>query len=216
MSDLTLSAGAHATREDGMCLMEAVAYISGEPHSDHPECACPVLAAYGRALNDRMPDDLRSALLADLAPRLVGTRSTPEVERRRAYVVADHAVRMIAPLALDAEGLSEQAAALRTLPQIVDPLTARTASYAAASYAAYAAAAAAAAADAAYAAADAAYAAADYAAAAAAADAAYAAADYAAARAAGAAAAAAYAADPPTVWTAARDALIAAMEVANA
>jgi len=197
---MKLTHGSHPDT-DGQCLMESVALLGGEPKTDEPACACPVLAAYGRAINDAMGegaagDALRAKHLADLAPHLVGTRSTPEVERRRAYVLADHAVRAFAPLALDAAGLTGEADRLRALSPIQDAA------------AAHAAADAARAADAANVAANAAHAAnAAYAAhAARAARAAYAA--HAAARAAYASAAANAAA-----WEAARTALIAALEV---
>ena len=100
---MELTCGAHATREDGLCLMEAVALLGGEEHTDKPVCACPVLSAFGRRLNDGMGrgpkgDALRAKYLADLAPRLVGTRSTPEVELRRVFIFADGAVRVLAPI----------------------------------------------------------------------------------------------------------------------
>lgn len=131
-TELTLSHGSHDTPEDGLCLMEAVAFLAGEAHSDHPECACPVLASYARTLNDRMGageegDALRAEHLLPLAQKLVGTRSTPEVERRRAYFLADRAVRLFAPLALEAAGFTERADALRALPEIVDEQTAEAA-----------------------------------------------------------------------------------------
>jgi hypothetical protein len=44
MTTPTLSHGSHDRREDGMCLMEAVAFLAGERHSDRPVCACPVLS----------------------------------------------------------------------------------------------------------------------------------------------------------------------------
>ena len=89
MEALNLTYGTHESRDHGMCLMEAVAYLAGQEHSDQPECSCPVIASYGRFLNDRMGkgptgDALRAKYLAPLASRLVGTRSTPEVERVRA------------------------------------------------------------------------------------------------------------------------------------
>jgi hypothetical protein len=34
MTTPTLSHGSHDRREDGMCLMEAVAFLAGERHSD--------------------------------------------------------------------------------------------------------------------------------------------------------------------------------------
>ena len=99
---ITLTSGSHEDRAKGMCALEAVAFLAGEPHSDAPTCACPVLATFGRRLNDaRWPDDtsrteaMRSAVLA-----LVGSRSTKAVKRaRRAYLV-DCALRWYAPLAI--------------------------------------------------------------------------------------------------------------------
>lgn len=49
--------GAHFSLDDGLCVMEAVAYVAGEPWSDHPKCACPVLGAFMRAWNDGLPTD---------------------------------------------------------------------------------------------------------------------------------------------------------------
>ena len=82
---------------------------------------CPVLAAFVRQLNDEMGegaygewnphgDALRAKYLSDLFPMLVGTRSTPEVELKRAYIFADGAVRVLAPLALEAAGRADAAA----------------------------------------------------------------------------------------------------------
>ena len=133
MSNYTLTHGSHANREEGMCLMEAVAYLAGEPHTYAPECACPVLTEYAIVINDAMGDGpngdaLRARYLHDLAPMLVGSRSTPDVEQARAYVLADHAVRIFAPLALDSAGLGDEAAKLRSLDAVVDKQTAAKAS----------------------------------------------------------------------------------------
>jgi hypothetical protein len=171
---LRLLSGNHESREKGVCLLEAVAWMAGEDHSDHPQCACPVLSAFGRSLNDRMPEDRRQEL-KPLIPLLVGSRKGLEVERKRMYFLADRAVRVFAPIALRACGQEEWAKKLEDLTAIVDQKTARSASkidaaaydaaaYDAAAYdaAAYDAAAAYAAAAAAYAADAAAYDAAAY------------------------------------------------------
>ena len=42
---LELLAGSHTGPEDGMCVMEAVAYFAGEPFSDHPACVSPIIGA---------------------------------------------------------------------------------------------------------------------------------------------------------------------------
>ncbi|MEZ5421018.1 MAG: hypothetical protein R2708_27265, partial [Vicinamibacterales bacterium] len=84
-----LSAGGHHGPDDGMCVMEAVAFVAGEPWSDHPACACPVIGAFLRAWNDGLPDDERDRLLRPLIPRLINTRSTRAVEQRRADLALD-------------------------------------------------------------------------------------------------------------------------------
>ena len=59
-----------------LCIMEAVAYIAGEPWSSSPACASPVVSAFLRVWNDALSDDDRDRLLpADVwGPRLVGSR----------------------------------------------------------------------------------------------------------------------------------------------
>ena len=143
LMNLTLTHGSHRTPEEGMCLMEAVAYLAGQEHSDEPACACPVIAAFARTINDQMGagpkgDTLRAKHLLPIAQKLIGTRSTPEVEQKRMYFFADRAVRLFAPLALEAAGLTEEAETLRSLPEIVDEQTAEAAGTAAV-YASYAA-----------------------------------------------------------------------------
>jgi hypothetical protein len=216
-----LSSGAHDDLAAGACVMEAVSYIAGEPWSDHPQCVCPVIAAFCRTWNDNLPDDQRDALLRPLIPLLIGTRGTPALEQQRAFMAADWACRVAAPAALRAAGLAIEAATLEALPPVVDDTTA-DAARAAAAYAADAADAAAAYAAARAAAAYAAYAAraAANAADAARAAAAYAAAAYAAAayaaRAAANADAARAAADAADAAAAAADAAANAADAANA
>jgi hypothetical protein len=89
---IVLKNGSHRRREQGVCLMEAVAWMAGEKHSDRPQCADPVLAAYGRALNDRLRDDERQ-LLRPLIPKLIGTRGSSDLSRRRAFVIVDRYLR---------------------------------------------------------------------------------------------------------------------------
>ena len=122
-TQIELKRGGHTTREDGMCLMEAVAFVAGEPHSDRPQCTCPVLAAFARGLNDAMDDELRQKHLAPLVERLVGTRD-PGLERKRAYVLVDFAVREAAAAALDAANIPHS---LDSLDPVVDKDTADTA-----------------------------------------------------------------------------------------
>ena len=115
-----LAKGAHKAGDDIACCMEAVAFVAGERWSDHPACACPVIGAFLRTWNDDLPDDERDALLRPLVPLLVGTRSTPAVERRRAMMATDWLIREHAPAWLRLAGLTAQADALAGLPEITD------------------------------------------------------------------------------------------------
>jgi hypothetical protein len=155
---MTLAHGHHPSFEAGVCAMEAVAWLAGEPHSDAPKCACPVIARAVIKLNDRIKDDkARTELLRPLLPRLIGSRASSAVMIRRGYVAADMAVRVFAPFALERRGRFDLAEKLRACAEVKDQATAVAARDVArevhSSAAAYAAAAYAAAADAAYAAA---------------------------------------------------------------
>jgi hypothetical protein len=80
-----------------MCLLEAAAYLAGEDHTDHPACVSPVLAAFGRSIND----GLFAKHLGELVPyaaRLVGTVN-PALEQDRVLAIVDWAVRDIAACA---------------------------------------------------------------------------------------------------------------------
>jgi hypothetical protein len=163
---IKLSKGDHKSPQEGMCIMECVAYIEGEQHTDHPKCACHVVTAFAIRTNDWMSDAERNQLLPFVL-RIAGSKSTVEIERQRAYMAADYAVRVFAPIALKLRGHEDRAKRLQACAKIVDKETAlagKTAAYAADADAYAADAYAAAAYAAAYAAADA-YAAAAYAAA---------------------------------------------------
>ena len=123
----TLYSGAH--NSDGKhCVMEAVSFVAGEKWTDKPECACPVLAAFARVMNDSITNDaLRTRLLLPLVSVLVGSKSTPAVEQQRAALLARWAVRVIAPIALRAVKLDTEADKLAALPEDVDLAAARAA-----------------------------------------------------------------------------------------
>jgi hypothetical protein len=125
---VSLSRGAHPRREDGLCAMELVAWMAGEPHTDEPQCACPVIAAYVRALNDALPDDAtRTRLLTPLVPTLLNTRGVVADERRRGMLVVDAMVRRFVPHALRRTGRCEQADALAGLHRVRDLASTRMA-----------------------------------------------------------------------------------------
>ena len=114
-----LGEGSHEDRK-GICIMEAVAFVAGEPWSDAPECACPVISTFLRSWNDALPDEERDTLLRSLIPRIVGTRSNAEVERRRSLMAADWLIREHTPAWLRLATLDAAANALAGLPEITE------------------------------------------------------------------------------------------------
>lgn len=216
-----LKQGSHSDPSAGTCAMEVVAWLAGEPHTDKPQCACPVIGRFVIAGNDTMDHRTRQRLKAFI-PRISGSRD-PAAERARYEYLAWAAITVFAPIALDLAGLHDQAKTLRDFNKSLGLRAAakaaadaaKGAAYAAyaayAAKAAYAAYAAKGAADAAYAAtyaADAANAAAN-----AAADAAKAATYAAKADAAKAAAKAANAADAADLWNSWFDTLDGALSL---
>lgn len=127
IEEFPLRRGAHATRADGMCAMEMVAWLAGEPHSDEPQCACPVLAAYVRACNDTLSDAARNRLLRPLVPLLVNSRGDRALERCRGLGVVDALVRVQVPFVLARRGRHEEAALLAGLPAVADDESLRAA-----------------------------------------------------------------------------------------
>jgi hypothetical protein len=113
---LTLSAGRHDPGS-AMSVMEAVAYVAGEPWSDHPECASHVIGVFLRTWNDTL-DDIDRQMLKPYIPRLVGTAAPPAVERARAWMASDWLIRTFMPAWLRRAGLTGSAAALEGLPEI--------------------------------------------------------------------------------------------------
>jgi hypothetical protein len=95
LDTVTLQSGGHETRDDGMCLLEAVAWFANEPHSDSPRCASPVLSDFGISINDSFPDDQRQKLVPFI-PRIVGTRGDGKDEAR-GYLALDWLIRVYTP-----------------------------------------------------------------------------------------------------------------------
>ena len=120
IAGLSLKSGSHSP-DSTFCVMEAVAFVAGEEWSDHPQCACPVIAAFLRSWNDSLPSDAeRDRLLKPLVAKLVGTKSTEAIEKRRGIMATDWMVRTNAPAWLRLAGLTKQAEALESLPEITD------------------------------------------------------------------------------------------------
>jgi hypothetical protein len=120
-----LGKGAHRNRQDGVCLLEAVAWYAGRDHSDAPPCVSPVLRAFGTNLNDVLPDDRRQTL-RPLIPILVGTAGDGH-DKTRSYMALDWLIRTYTPTWLDLAGLTAEATALRDLRRIVDLVAAQQA-----------------------------------------------------------------------------------------
>ena len=123
LSTITLTSGGHRSIDSGACLLEAASYLAGEPWSDHPTCVSPVLGAYGRSLNDVLPDDLRQTLKPYI-PRLLNTAGDGQDERR-SYMALDWLVRVYTPTWMRlVPALCDQAALLESAHEVVDLNTA--------------------------------------------------------------------------------------------
>lgn len=129
LAAIHLVRGVHTGRETELGVMEAVAWLAGEPHTDHPDSASPVIATFCRLVNDRVGDEERQRLVAYI-PRLVGTNAAHEVELRRTMVLADWAVRTAAVAALRTAGLVEEAERLSRLTPVTEPDSAHEAAHA--------------------------------------------------------------------------------------
>jgi len=125
LESMSIHCGSHSTFKAGHCAMELVSWLAEEPHGSRPSCVCPVITMFVNRINDRIPTvEMRTQLLRPILPRLVNSRSDSNVEARRSYIVADAAVRIFAPIALDAHGLDDWAQTLRNLPVVEDVATA--------------------------------------------------------------------------------------------
>ena len=93
--------GSHGTRAQGMCVMEAVAYVAGEDHSDHPECAGGLVTRLAVSINDGCDDDAdRNRRLAPALFRLAGSRLDDiDLELERSALAAERVLSdLIDPL----------------------------------------------------------------------------------------------------------------------
>jgi hypothetical protein len=91
IDQIVLSVGNHYSREQGVCALELVAWLAGEPHSDSPQCACPTIRSFVVNLNDSGPQWLRDEIKAR-ALKIVGTRGSVDLQKRRAAVFAKSAI----------------------------------------------------------------------------------------------------------------------------
>lgn len=96
LSRVNLTYGKHPSLSKGACVMECVAYVAGEAHTDHPACACPVITKVAIYVNDECKQ-LREQGLNLRILRLAGSNKSREVSMRRAYYLVDYAVRTVMP-----------------------------------------------------------------------------------------------------------------------
>ncbi len=109
---IVLKSGAHNSFEEGVCAMEAVAWLAGEKHADRPECACPALISFVQRLNDRWQEDERQ-LLKPYLLRLIGTKD--KNTKARAELIVFRSITRILPIALDAAKLTDLSEKIRKL-----------------------------------------------------------------------------------------------------
>jgi hypothetical protein len=129
LDKIQLGHGSHPAPSNGMveaCVMEAVAYIAGEPWSDHPECASRVISSFLVSWNDSLPDADRQ-MLKPFIPRLVGTRTTKADEETRAWMLTDWLARECAPAWMRLAGLTDQAEMVEALAPITSAASAKKA-----------------------------------------------------------------------------------------
>ena len=123
LTTLTLAVGSHNPDSSEMCLLEAASYQAGEPWSDRPQCVSPVLAAYGRNLNDVLPENTRQRLVPFI-PRLLNTAGDG-LDEQRSYLALDWMVRTSLPAWMRlVPALTAQADLLAASPEVVDRTTA--------------------------------------------------------------------------------------------
>jgi hypothetical protein len=83
---LNLRNGPGGDYANGLCVMEAVAWMAAEGATDRPECACPVLAAFAIKLNDGLSNENRQLLKPLILP-MTRTRSEVHEKARAEYLV---------------------------------------------------------------------------------------------------------------------------------
>jgi hypothetical protein len=141
LNTLTLRQGIGSGRPGDRCaIQELRAWLELDPTTDDiPPCVSMVIGSLVIAVQDERPE-WREQIIP-LLPRLIGSAASRETELQRVFACADWAVRVAAPAALDAAGLSDHAERLRSLAQVIDEPTAYKAASAAraVAYAAYAA-----------------------------------------------------------------------------
>ncbi|HTJ77668.1 MAG TPA: hypothetical protein VL357_01610 [Rariglobus sp.] len=123
LDGVVLKSGPGSIPGKEMCAMQAVAWLAGDKFCDSPKCACPVIRRFVIKCNDSWNQENRQKLVA-LIPQIVGSKSTPQVERARAYHFADFAIRIVLPALLKKLGHAAEGEKLLALAKITDKATA--------------------------------------------------------------------------------------------
>ena len=121
----TLTRNSHRTPDDGMCVMEAVAYCVGEKFSDFPTCTPREVSRLAQRINDGYwdSDEARTDALSPLIPMLASCERSDGSSQIRAFMCADRG-RLWAADAVELRGFSDHAETIRAIPTIVDHETA--------------------------------------------------------------------------------------------
>lgn len=115
---IKLSRGDHATPQEGMCIMECVAYLNGEEHTDHPQCADPGCTSYAIILNDNSTSIQRNRLLP-FVMRLAGSRNEEHADTRM-FMMLDYGARKMFPYLARQSNFVAQAISAESIPEIKD------------------------------------------------------------------------------------------------
>jgi hypothetical protein len=118
---IKLSKGNHESPNEGMCIMECVAYIAGEAHTDHPKCASPVCTSYAIRVNDKSTSKQRDTL-TKFVLRLAGSKND-ELEVERFLILLNAATHKFLPFVYRQHGHAAFAVAAESIPAVKDPST---------------------------------------------------------------------------------------------
>ncbi len=103
---IKLSKGSHKTPQDGMCIMECAAYISGERHTAMPNCSSRLIANLAMDTNDNATDEDRNKLIPFVL-RIAGSKGTPEMEKLRALMCIRFMLQKVIPLSLSVNDIRD-------------------------------------------------------------------------------------------------------------
>lgn len=117
--------GDHSAPPNGeceVCIMEALAYVTRQPHRDRDVCASPIIESFLRSWNDGLSSDAdRDRILKPLIPRLIGIKGGKSLEDSRFWMICDWLIREFTPPWLRLAKLVVEADAISSLAEIVGP-----------------------------------------------------------------------------------------------